>query len=683
MSELSSTEAALTLFVEAMAGRYLHIRPLASYDGQVPLSDFATQSADAIYLPEALPGNRRADYRVLAMQQVAQRLYGTFAFDLPRLLATGAALGDTAPPEDASRTGNLQQLRARYRLPWLYQTLFETAERMRLDARTLDRFPGLLRHYAAYYATSAQGPGAALEDTLPQGVTREAGLALGVALADTLQTFAAAHRHWLRSGEAPAGPGHSSLYHRNAEVDASVLLADACYRSMTAHLALPQLQQLADAQPRQPAQTSADWLERKARLEDWEAEQAGLKTLLMNAELLDPSDVDAAENEGLVGDVKPEGVSLKKIAKTDDGLDPDALERRLAMERAAMRHALGQDRSLARSYRYDEWDALAQRYRSRWCCLYEEDLVPDPDTDGQALAARVRPWRDEIRARLSQVKPLGYVRQRALEDGDELDFNAVLDSRLEAAAGLTPSDRVYSRKDRLQRDLCCAFLIDLSASTDDPMQLDGDEPLEAAISEPTEAANLRDPFDVDYDEIPPPAEPKRRIIDVQREAMLAMATALENLGDEYGIYGFSGYGRECVEYYVAKAIGAPFTPRTLHSIAAMKPRRSTRMGPAIRHTTNKLLASGHAMKLMIMLSDGFPQDSDYGPVRGDHDYGVQDTAKAIEEAEAAGIRTFCITVDQSGHDYLSRMCPSEQYLIINETAELPAALSKVYARLAT
>lgn len=683
MSELSSTETALTLFVEAMAGRYLHIRPLASYDGQVPLSEFATQSADAIYLPEALPGNRRADYRVLAMQQVAQRLYGTFAFDLERLLAAGATLGDTAPPGDASRTGNLQQLRARYRLPWLYQTLFETVERMRLDARTLEGFPGLLRHYAAYYDASAQSTGAALEDTLPHSVTREAALSLGVALADTLQTFAAAHRHWLRSGAAPATPGLSALYRSDAEVDASVLLADACYRSLTAQLALPQLQQLAETQPRQPAETSADWLERKARLEDWEAEQAGLKTLLMNAELLDPSDVDAAENEGLVGDVKPEGISLKKIAKTDDGLDPDALERRLAMERAALRHALGQDRSLARSYRYDEWHAPEQRYLSRWCCLYEEDLAPDPDTDGQALAAKVRPWRDEIRARLSQVKPLGYVRQRALEDGDELDFNAVLDSRLDAAAGLTPSDRVYSRKDRLQRDLCCAFLIDLSASTDDPMQLDGDEPLESAIDEPTEAANLRDPFDVDYDELPPPAEPKRRIIDVQREAMLAMATALENLGDEYGIYGFSGYGRECVEYYVAKAIGAPFTPRTLHSIAAMKPRRSTRMGPAIRHTASKLLASGHAMKLMIMLSDGFPQDSDYGPVRGDHEYGVQDTAKAIEEAEAAGIRTFCITVDQSGHDYLSRMCPSEQYLIINETAELPAALSKVYARLAT
>ena len=89
------------------------------------------------------------------------------------------------------------------------------------------------------------------------------------------------------------------------------------------------------------------------------------------------------------------------------------------------------------------------------------------------------------------------------------------------------------------------------------------------------------------------------------------------------------------------------------------------------------------MKLMIMLSDGFPQDSDYGPVRGEHEYGVQDTAKALQEAERAGIRTFCITVDRSGHDYLARMCPSAQYLIIDEVDDLPTALGKVYERLAT
>jgi nitric oxide reductase NorD protein len=53
----------------------------------------------------------------------------------------------------------------------------------------------------------------------------------------------------------------------------------------------------------------------------------------------------------------------------------------------------------------------------------------------------------------------------------------------------------------------------------------------------------------------------RRIIDVQREAMLVMSAALERLGDSYGVYGFSGYGRDCVEFFVAKEPDEPFRPR--------------------------------------------------------------------------------------------------------------------------
>ncbi len=163
--------------------------------------------------------------------------------------------------------------------------------------------------------------------------------------------------------------------------------------------------------------------------------------------------------------------------------------------------------------------------------------------------------------------------------------------------------------------------------------------------------------------------------------MLAMSAALEQLGDSYGIYGFSGYGRECVEFFVAKEPDQPFTSNTLSAIAGMKPKRSTRMGPAIRHAVTKLLRSGHALKVLMILSDGFPQDSDYGPERGDHEYGVQDTAKALREAEEKGIETFCVTVDRSGHDYLRRMCPNARYLVIEETEDLPAALGKVYEAL--
>ena len=133
---------------------------------------------------------------------------------------------------------------------------------------------------------------------------------------------------------------------------------------------------------------------------------------------------------------------------------------------------------------------------------------------------------------------------------------------------------------------------------------------------------------------------------------------------------------------MAKEPEEPFTGRTLEAIAGMKPRRSTRMGPAIRHATAKLIASGNALKLLIILSDGFPQDSDYGPVRGDHEYGLMDTARALQEAANKGIEAFCVTVDRSGNDYLKRMCPPNRYLIIDEIEDLPEKLPQVYQTLA-
>jgi nitric oxide reductase activation protein len=232
----------------------------------------------------------------------------------------------------------------------------------------------------------------------------------------------------------------------------------------------------------------------------------------------------------------------------------------------------------------------------------------------------------------------------------------------------------------VHRDVCCAFLVDLSASTDDPI-----EPLPPAAEEPD------DPFL--WGRVAPASSGERdrgretaptggrRIIDVQREAMLVMSAALEQLGDSYGVYGFSGYGRDGVELFVAKEPNERFSLNTLATIAGMKPKRSTRMGPAIRHSVRKLLDSGNAMKVLLIISDGFPQDCDYGPERGDHEYGVQDTARALREAHDKGVETFCVTVDRSGHDYLKRMCPESRYLVIEDVEDLPEQLSKVYEAL--
>jgi nitric oxide reductase activation protein len=115
----------------------------------------------------------------------------------------------------------------------------------------------------------------------------------------------------------------------------------------------------------------------------------------------------------------------------------------------------------------------------------------------------------------------------------------------------------------------------------------------------------------------------------------------------------------------------------------MKPHRSTRMGPAIRHAVRKLARQQARIKTLLMLSDGYPQDYDYGKDRKSKDYGIQDTMMALREAQLKGIQTFCITVDPSGHDYLRDMCPDQQYLVIDDIAALPDELPKVYRGLTT
>jgi nitric oxide reductase NorD protein len=105
------------------------------------------------------------------------------------------------------------------------------------------------------------------------------------------------------------------------------------------------------------------------------------------------------------------------------------------------------------------------------------------------------------------------------------------------------------------------------------------------------------------------------------------------------------------------------------------------MGPAIRHVSAALARQSAALKVLIIVSDGYPEDTDYGPDRNDLEYGIQDTAQALIEAQRRGIIDFCLTIDPSGHDYLQRMCPASRYLVIDDVDTLPVQLSKLYRRL--
>ena len=169
----------------------------------------------------------------------------------------------------------------------------------------------------------------------------------------------------------------------------------------------------------------------------------------------------------------------------------------------------------------------------------------------------------------------------------------------------------------------------------------------------------------------------KRVIDIEIESLVVVIEALNALDDDYAVYGFSGQGKDKVDFYRIKDFQDAYSDELKLRISGIEPKQSTRMGTAIRHAYSKLrnVASDH--RLLILLSDGFPQDLDYGEDRKTREYGLNDTMMALIEAAKEGIKTFCITIDQAGNDYLRKMCNPGNYLVIKDIYSLPEILPKV------
>ena len=329
-----------------------------------------------------------------------------------------------------------------------------------------------------------------------------------------------------------------------------------------------------------------------------------------------------------------------------------------------------------RAFVYDEWSYLDSAYLRAWCRLTEQRLRGDDLTFVGDVRRRYAVLASQVKRRFAFTRTEGWRRVHRTTDGDELDLDAVIEAIVDRRAGQPMHDRLHVRRDRAAREVTTAFLVDLSASTSSPI---------TPVVIETERRPESEIIDYRYgafDDLPEgPSEPPRRVIDIAKEALALMCDALGVLGDRHAVFGFSGEGRDNVEFQVVKDFDEPLSLRTWAALAAMAPRRYTRMGPAIRHAAAKLRAEAVRTKLLIVVSDGYPQDIDYGPDRFDKEYGVQDTARALREAEDAGITTFCITIDPAGHDYLRRMSPESHYLVIDDVTALPRELLKVYRAL--
>ncbi|HXN87444.1 MAG TPA: VWA domain-containing protein [Candidatus Binataceae bacterium] len=321
-------------------------------------------------------------------------------------------------------------------------------------------------------------------------------------------------------------------------------------------------------------------------------------------------------------------------------------------------------------YAYDEWDYVLAEYRRNWCRLREVELSGD---DGDFYANTLQRYSEMlpvIRRQFQRIRPASFRMVRGLEDGDEIDVDRAIEMRVSRMMGEVPDGRVYSARKKESRDVATLFLLDMSASTDEPIHR---EPRKFSDDD-----NTDDDWMKAWQRRPQQSQRPRRIIDVNKEALIIMAQALEEIGDAYAIMGFSGHGRDNVEFYVIKEFDNELSDEVKCRIGSIEPKRSTRMGAAIRHVREKFKDVSSRSKHMILLSDGFPQDFDYGHDRRSNAYGIQDTMVALKELEMAGVLPFCITVDKTGHDYLRQMCQSSRYLVIEDIASLPMQLPKVY-----
>jgi len=294
-------------------------------------------------------------------------------------------------------------------------------------------------------------------------------------------------------------------------------------------------------------------------------------------------------------------------------------------------------------FHYGEWDYGVQLMRPNWVTLTERRQPRGNPDDIDAVLATNRGVSHSIRQIVDRLRPQGIVRQRRLEDGDDLDINAAVDAMVALRMGRDPDPRITQRWVINRRDLCVLVLLDLSESTNDPVR-DADD---------------------------------RTVLDLTRDACALVATAINGIGDPFAIHGFASDGRHDVQYYRFKDFDQPFEAEAKSRLAGMSGGLSTRMGAALRHAGWHLAQRPERHKLLLVLTDGEPADID----ERDPGYLRQDARKAVDDLRSRGVRPYCLTLDPSADRYVERIFGPTAYTIVDHVQRLPEKLPTLFAAL--
>ncbi|MEY9199258.1 protein norD [Sinorhizobium glycinis] len=283
---------------------------------------------------------------------------------------------------------------------------------------------------------------------------------------------------------------------------------------------------------------------------------------------------------------------------------------------------------------YPEWDYRSGSYLKDHCRVLaspasSKGAAGEPDPATKSLIRRVRRQFEVLRPRHEML--------RAQIDGADLDLDAVVRARTDLTAGGQGSDRIHMMSRPQAHDLAVTILVDVSLSTD-----------------------------AWFDDL--------RVLDVEKQALLVLAHGLSACGDSHEILTFTSRRRDWVRLETVKAFDEAMSSAVEARIAALKPGYYTRIGAAIRHAAAGLVRRPNRRRLLIVLTDGKPNDVDHYEGR----FALEDSRRAVCEARRSGVNVFGVTVDREAKSYVPVIFGQNGYAVVSNIGRLPAALPAIY-----
>ena len=291
---------------------------------------------------------------------------------------------------------------------------------------------------------------------------------------------------------------------------------------------------------------------------------------------------------------------------------------------------------LGKGHLIDEWDYRKSDYLINYVRIKPQvtlNVVP------LELPVRLKKTVRKIQGELDLLE-LDRVKNDRLPYGDELNIDTWIDYKGHQNKS-THHQNFYTSYEKKTRDISTLILADVSLST------------EGGITQ-----------DV-------------RIIDVIKDGLMVFSEALDKLNDKFAIYSFSSLQNKKVYFNIIKNFKDKYDSLIRGRIDSMQPYYYTRLGAAIRESAKILDKQQSNTKLLLIISDGKPNDED----RYDGRYGIEDTKKAIDEVKKKGITPFCITVDLDAKEYLSYLFGRNGFAVVRDGQKLPKVIPEVYINL--